>query len=82
MAYRTTTILHPQYGRATSGRILQPHERPALRLTDYVTVPTIATYGVWSVQEILPSLPNDSYPGASISELASFIYMLEQEGWR
>lgn len=74
MAYRTTTILHPQYGRTSGGRILQPHERPNLRLADYVTVPTIETYGVWSVQDILPK--------AKVSELAGYVNRLESEGWR
>lgn len=83
MAYRTTTILHPHYGRTAGGRILQPHERPDVQLSDYLTVLAIETYGVWSVQDMLPKL-NDGgkYAGATLSELANYVNKLETEGWR
>lgn len=74
MAYRTTVILNPHYGRTNGGKILQPHERPSLKLTDFVTVPVIETYGVWSVQDILPK--------KSVVALAAYANRLEMEGWR
>lgn len=74
MAYRTTIVLNPNYGRTTGGKILQPHERPDIRLSDYVTVPAIETYGVWSVQDILPK--------ARVTQLAGFANQLETDGWR
>jgi hypothetical protein len=74
MAYRTKVILHPQFGRTAGGRILQPHERHEPKLADYLTVPAIETYGVWSVQDILPK--------ARVTELATFANKLETEGWR
>lgn len=54
MAYRTKTILSLLYGHMKDGRILQPHERHEIRLSDYLTVPAIETYGVWSFAELLP----------------------------
>lgn len=82
MSVRMVTVLNPQYGRTPGGRILQPHERPALALKDFVTVPVLATYGVWSVSDILPKVNDDGYPGATLSELANYANKLEQEGWR
>lgn len=74
MAYRTRTILSLLYGHMKNGRILQPHERPEIKLADYITVPAIETYGVWPVQDIIPK--------AKVKELAGFANQLETEGWR
>jgi len=74
MAYRTTTILLPTYGRNVSGRILQSHERPPLTVADYVIVPTIETYGVWSVQDLISK--------KKAKDLATYANRLESEGWR